>query len=367
MPAAADPADPKFSRFLAAIEAAERDASAAEEELEEARALTKERKEIFENRVSRLRRLIRDFAEPAPLLDAIEARAEVPAEPVDESWRDAIVKDLSPPLPAETIELLIGYGIDTVGDLANVIRHPDGIRGLETVDDAMAAEIELAYRAFRETWKPTAPAPADDAWRSASLGQLPIPTDAWAALSEAGLETMGDLDDRLNDCFVREGTLAEIDGIDEATATEVERAFKARKAELLAGAGAGDDQAAEDGSWREIPLEVLGFPVGIHAKLHEAGLLTLGAIADWTASGKQLTDIPGIGPGKAGRIEDALGRFWAGRTPGAQPIPPASSEGPEPFEAADAVSEAVADDGSAPRRPARRTGKAQDAPMLPST
>ena len=44
--------------------------------------------------------------------------------------------------------------------------------------------------------------------------------------------------------------------------------------------------------------------------MHAAGIDTVGQLADYSASEKRLTDVAGIGPGKAQAIEDRLLEFW---------------------------------------------------------
>lgn len=65
--------------------------------------------------------------------------------------------------------------------------------------------------------------------------------------------------------------------------------------------------------WRRHPVAELGLPDGVVAILCEAGLDTVGALADWTAAGKELTEIPHVGPAKAEAVREALERFWAER------------------------------------------------------
>lgn len=52
------------------------------------------------------------------------------------------------------------------------------------------------------------------------------------------------------------------------------------------------------------------FDGGVLKSLTEAKLLTVGDLAAWSRS-QQLADIPGIGPGKAEKIEDRMIQFWA--------------------------------------------------------
>jgi predicted flap endonuclease-1-like 5' DNA nuclease len=68
-----------------------------------------------------------------------------------------------------------------------------------------------------------------------------------------------------------------------------------------------------DDAWRHTPLADLGLPPAIVETLTEAELTTFGQLADWTAAGKELTDIPRIGPAKAEKIEDAFFAYWSGR------------------------------------------------------
>lgn len=79
-----------------------------------------------------------------------------------------------------------------------------------------------------------------------------------------------------------------------------------------------------DDAWRGVLLTTLagrdGKPLApsILDALAERELLTVGDLADWSAprpqgKGQRLIDVPGIGPGKAGQIEEALEEFWSRR------------------------------------------------------
>lgn len=81
---------------------------------------------------------------------------------------------------------------------------------------------------------------------------------------------------------------------------------------------------AEDESWKQVLISALStpdgapLPQGIRDALAEVEILTMGDLSDWTApkpkgKGKRLTDIPGIGEGKAARIEEAALHFWGQR------------------------------------------------------
>ena len=81
----------------------------------------------------------------------------------------------------------------------------------------------------------------------------------------------------------------------------------------------GADGAPVDTSWRDAGIDTLGLSAGVVDKLTAAGLVSVGLIADWTAEPDKfghprvLTDVPGIGDGKAAQIETALEQFWARR------------------------------------------------------
>ena len=66
----------------------------------------------------------------------------------------------------------------------------------------------------------------------------------------------------------------------------------------------------EDESWRSAPISELGLTGKLPESLEDAGIKTMGDLADYTAAGKLLTDITGIGQGKAEKIEKACEEFW---------------------------------------------------------
>lgn len=81
---------------------------------------------------------------------------------------------------------------------------------------------------------------------------------------------------------------------------------------------AGGDKPADtppaNEDWRKEPISVLKLPGKIEEQLAEKNIKTIGDLADWTKDGyKKLTDVPGIGTGKAEKIEEALTQFWASR------------------------------------------------------
>lgn len=64
------------------------------------------------------------------------------------------------------------------------------------------------------------------------------------------------------------------------------------------------------GPWRDHPLDAM-FAGAILKSLKKAGIETVGALADYSASERRLTDIEGIGPGKAANIEERMLGFWS--------------------------------------------------------
>lgn len=66
-----------------------------------------------------------------------------------------------------------------------------------------------------------------------------------------------------------------------------------------------------DGPWANHSLDELFDPEKtIRKALANADIDTVGQLADYSATGKRLTDIAGIGPGKAQEIEDVMLEFW---------------------------------------------------------
>lgn len=67
-----------------------------------------------------------------------------------------------------------------------------------------------------------------------------------------------------------------------------------------------------DGPWKDTNLDLLFDPAKrIRKALAEAGLNTVGQLADYSATEKRLSDIKGIGEAAAQEIEDRLLDYWA--------------------------------------------------------
>jgi len=73
------------------------------------------------------------------------------------------------------------------------------------------------------------------------------------------------------------------------------------------------DDPADDApdAWRLVDISTLGLPDRVHAALVEANLKTIGAIADFTRLGDELTMIDGIGEAAAEKISKATERYFA--------------------------------------------------------
>lgn len=76
-----------------------------------------------------------------------------------------------------------------------------------------------------------------------------------------------------------------------------------------------DAPAKSDEAWREVSVEVLaeehGLPKRTVDALIDAGLTTIGKVADYTNKGKLLIDLKGISDAGAEKIFDAMTEFWA--------------------------------------------------------
>lgn len=74
---------------------------------------------------------------------------------------------------------------------------------------------------------------------------------------------------------------------------------------------AANEEMAIDDAWRETPIEELALGAGPEKHLREAGITTIGKLADFTSQERaNLTDIAGIGSASAEKISDRLMSFW---------------------------------------------------------
>lgn len=107
-----------------------------------------------------------------------------------------------------------------------------------------------------------------------------------------------------------------------AKATEKEEAEQLKlhiakgpeKYPLFDKAAADVDEPTGTDHWRAVTVEEVGIPKGVCTKLRknpEKPLVTLGDITDWLGDDDHhLTDIPGVGPGKAEQLENCMTAYW---------------------------------------------------------
>lgn len=173
----------------------------------------------------------------------------------------------------------------------------DGMEGEEPVDDwrtdlinrIRAAELDVAraesfWKGMKEEAKE---AKADFDRKVSILRRLIQESREDLPLFDGGKSSTAD--DVTNFDPAAEGESSQADTTDTATPTAI---------------------PPDDDSWREIGLEDLSLTESLLTKLYSANLDTVGELADFTASGKQLVDIDGVGPAAAEKIEGAMDRFW---------------------------------------------------------
>ena len=81
----------------------------------------------------------------------------------------------------------------------------------------------------------------------------------------------------------------------------------------------GNGKVHQIADWQLYSLAAMtDIPAAVRQALADANLNTMGELAEYTKRNR-LTDIPGVGPAKAEKIEDALEKFWAAQK--AQPAP----------------------------------------------
>lgn len=92
---------------------------------------------------------------------------------------------------------------------------------------------------------------------------------------------------------------------------KLQRMARKQDAPLFDQGGKAETNGAAPKDWRTVSIDVLGLPASLAEKLRETKLDTIGAIADFTSSGRDLIDIDGIGEANAKKLEDALEAYWA--------------------------------------------------------
>lgn len=70
------------------------------------------------------------------------------------------------------------------------------------------------------------------------------------------------------------------------------------------------DETAD--AWKSVAISDIGFTAGAIASMQDEQIDTIGQLAAWQQDGrKKLTDLKGVGPGSAEKIETALEQWWS--------------------------------------------------------
>lgn len=101
----------------------------------------------------------------------------------------------------------------------------------------------------------------------------------------------------------------------DACQAEVEEKFKRDvvPSRTVSADGMKEVAVSDADSWKSVRLDTFGLSQALLTKLADAGLETMGQVADYSSAGKKLVDIKGIGAGAATKIEKAMDVFWATR------------------------------------------------------
>jgi hypothetical protein len=116
----------------------------------------------------------------------------------------------------------------------------------------------------------------------------------------------------------------------------------------------GEEEAAPvpDESWRQVTLLDAGVPAPICEKLegHSTPIVTIGDYSDFLAkSWNKITDVAGIGQGKADKIADALVEYWKANPQHVQPEPGAlPAEVEEPTTVDESAGDSTTEDDADP-------------------
>jgi hypothetical protein len=143
----------------------------------------------------------------------------------------------------------------------------------------------------------------DPNWRQGEIGAFmhgEVPDALSDLVEDYEIEDVGELVDVLISAYLNDEQLAQV-------RAEIET-WKQTSVKP-------DPTPPDDGddSWRALSIDELDIPKSLREKLREAEITSVGGIADWTSSGKNLTDIRGVGEAKAEKIQDALEKVWANR------------------------------------------------------
>lgn len=160
-----------------------------------------------------LDRCAAQHAKPASATDRKEKSPKVDRS-ADAPWKSAPIEKIG--LQKRVEEALKATGIDTVGKLDEALRTP---KRLDGVPRLKPADIEVIRQAMAIFHRHTS-GESDDAWRSESITVLGLPTPIVAALSDAGITTLGELED-----YRARKPLVEIQRIGEKSVEEIEGAL----------------------------------------------------------------------------------------------------------------------------------------------
>lgn len=143
---------PEFQRFLLVCEA-EKVVQQAEDELNEAKAVVKVRKEVFDAAVAKLRRLCKPIEEEAPLFHPAKASEVVDGGVVSEglTWREVSLREALGDLSESIMQHLDEANLTTLGQLVDWLGAKGKHRSLTDIPgigEKGAEKIQAALDAF---------------------------------------------------------------------------------------------------------------------------------------------------------------------------------------------------------------------------
>lgn len=194
--APSDPDPAEDARFRAKIEEMEAGCRQAEEEWQRSKEETKELKDVFEGKVTELRKYIRGQNESLPLFDGKNGQTSAASvDLADETWRqdpidvlsdEAIVGNVA--LSEAVLAKFRKAEILTMGDLVNYTdqtknggyeKRISDIDGVGKVAAEKISDATIAYWAYRAAKAP--PSPAEEAappeTNTAPLETIPFPSE----------------------------------------------------------------------------------------------------------------------------------------------------------------------------------------------
>jgi hypothetical protein len=238
-------------------------------------------------------------------------------------WRDRPLADLK--LPKRTLKHLTeratmpdGSGVEDVGDVWDAIEEAHDL-GLGELQERVRGQIE-AWRTEQaaEDEADALPRPSLNGKHDApkAAARLPDREEAWARIRECEQRVAAAENIALNLKKRASAAKAEFDSCVSELRQAVREANTPQAPTLFDGDAS---QPAAPESWQDFPLsrwDAFGLNASIIDTLGEQGISTVGDLQDYTKPNdagycKKLTDLNGIGAGKAQKIEDAGIQFWA--------------------------------------------------------